>query len=114
MRNDWLERAFCMLVLILVGGQIVACTSPVPFATPPPSAAAESQATPLSEPTAASDTLCQATASPTAAAASATLPSDNAQLIALHCGTCHSLDRVRGSPKTREEWVQTVNRMVTV
>jgi cytochrome c5 len=113
MENHSLARVFGMVVLILLGGQVVACSSPI-LATPLPTAAAGSQATPLSEPTAAPATQCQASASPTAAAASPTEPSDNAQLVALHCGVCHSLDRVSSSQMTREEWVLVVNRMVTV
>lgn len=55
---------------------------------------------------------------PTQAPQPATEPSagtpavDGATLLETRCSTCHSADRARSASKTRDQWEQTVSRMI--
>ena len=51
---------------------------------------------------------CGGSAQPTAPPASV----DGATLLQERCTVCHGLDRTTSAQKTREEWAQTVTRMV--
>jgi cytochrome c5 len=41
-----------------------------------------------------------------------TVASDGATLLDTRCSVCHSADRAREASKTREQWDQTVTRMI--
>ena len=63
--------------------------------------------------------MAQSTAAPLAAALQPTaLPSvtapaaDGASLLEAPCTACHNIDRIKQAKKTRDQWVQTVTRMV--
>ncbi|MEW5718032.1 MAG: heme-binding domain-containing protein [Chloroflexota bacterium] len=43
----------------------------------------------------------------------ATAPAGDAALVQARCASCHGLDRVTSAKKTREQWAQTVTRMVS-
>ncbi|MBU0703408.1 MAG: hypothetical protein KKC18_06035 [Chloroflexi bacterium] len=71
-------------ILTLAAGLTVACGGPVPAQT----------------------------LEPTQEPAIQPIPGDGETLLQERCTLCHSLDRVKRSQKSREEWKQTVSRMV--
>jgi len=71
--------------------------------TQPPTEAQPTQAPVETQPTQPSQET-QPTAAPPAG--------DGAALLEERCTICHSLDRVTSASKTRQEWEQTVTRMV--
>ena len=82
--------AFAMLALTTS-----TCASPTPPPTPMPTATEPSRITPLPKPTATSSA-----------------PADGESIMRANCTTCHTLERVLSAKKTREQWDQTVMRMV--
>jgi cytochrome c5 len=94
--------------LVVMAGVLIACGGPE--ATEPP---AEVQPTapptevPQEEPTAPPTEVPQEEP-PTEPSPAG----DGAALLAERCTVCHGLDRVTSAQKTREQWEQTVARMV--
>jgi cytochrome c5 len=92
-----IKTIVCVLIVALVvaTGLLAACGGPASPETAEPSQ--EEQATTVPEEEA-----------PTAQPPSA----DGTALLEERCTVCHSLDRVMQAQKTRDEWEQTVTRMV--
>jgi mono/diheme cytochrome c family protein len=112
MKNKWIGVTLWGVLLICLVGLTSACSSPTPTATAvPPTAAAMPPITPCPAATAVSATPSQTTPLPAAAVTSAA-PSDDAALMEAQCVGCHGLDRVTSSHKTRDQWLQTITRMV--
>jgi cytochrome c5 len=89
-----------LVLAVLITVVLTACGSPAPTTTPasiPPTAIP-------SKPT-------QAPSSATALPA-VTPALDGATLLETRCSVCHSADRARQAKKTREQWDQTVTRMI--
>ena len=111
MKNKWIGVTLWGVLLICLVGLTSACSSPTPTATAvPPTAAAMPPITPCSAATAVSAALSQTTPLPAAAVTATAF--DDAALVEVQCVGCHSLDRVTSSHKTRDQWSQTINRMV--
>ena len=90
-----------VVVLIVAAGVLAACAPATPQAPEPPKA----------QPTAPQATeppKGQPTTPPTVAAPAG----GGAELLNARCTVCHNLDRVKSAKKTREQWTQTVSRMV--
>jgi len=113
-----------IIAIVLVSGVVVACAGPqapeppaeveptVPRTEIPP----EEEAAPATE----APQEEQPTTPPTAAPQEETeeqpaepaSEGDGAALLEERCATCHGLDRTTSARKNREEWEQTVTRMV--
>ena len=113
-----------IIAIVLVTGVVVACAGPQ---TPEPPAEAEPAVSPTEVPPeeeAAPPTEAtqeeQPTTPPTEAPQEETgeqpaepaPEGDGAALLEERCATCHGLDRTTSARKTREQWEQTVTRMV--
>jgi cytochrome c5 len=86
---------FPILITVLVLLALaISCAAPAPTPTPVPTATEPSRITPL------------APSTPTSVAA------DGETLMRSNCTTCHTLERTVSSKKTREQWEQTVTRMI--
>ena len=96
MTHKCLDIVVLASLLICLIGVASACSSPTPPPTPTPTATAEPRITPLAAATATS-------AAPTA---------DGKTLTETYCVTCHPLTRATSAHKTRDQWEQTINRMV--
>lgn len=77
--------AWAAIVVIVVGAVVLACSGPVPT---------------------------EGTEPPAAEGAGAAEASEGEALVAERCTECHSLARVERASDSREEWEQTVSRMV--
>lgn len=114
-----------IVAIVLVTGVVVACGGP---AAPEPPAEAEPAVSPTEVPPedeAAPPTEApqeeQPTTPPTEAPQEETEEQpaepapegDGAALLEERCTVCHGLDRTTSALKTREEWEQTVTRMVS-
>ncbi len=98
MKNTWLARLALLAALACPLLVIVGCSSSMPAPTPKPAASptTESRITP-----------------PAATATTGTAINGEA-LMNGKCPVCHNLQRVQSAKKTRDEWAQTVRRMVTL
>jgi cytochrome c5 len=95
MRMNVMAQRLAIAAVVVAAAILVACGGlPSPEGTQPPT---EAQPTRPSQET-------QPTAAPPAG--------DGAALLEERCTVCHSLDRVTSASKTRQEWEQTVTRMV--
>jgi cytochrome c5 len=101
-----------IIALTVAGGLLVACGGPTsPEATEPPGEV-QPTAAPTEAPQGEAPTL-QPTEAPAEEAPTAQPPAgDGAALLEERCTDCHGLDRTTSARKTREEWEQTVVRMV--
>jgi len=88
---------------------VVPTEEPPPTATPQPTEPESSQ-TPTPEP---QEPTVSATAPPPSPTAGPAEP-EGLVLLEERCTVCHGLDRVERAQKTREEWVSTVDRMVSI
>jgi cytochrome c5 len=95
-----------VVVLIVAAGVLAACAPATPQAPEPPKA---QPTAPPAAPQATEPPKAQPTTPPTVAAAPA---GGGAELLNARCTVCHNLDRVKSAKKTREQWTQTVSRMV--
>jgi len=111
-----------ILLLITVVGAVSCDGPPAPTPTPEPTEPPPSP-TATSSPATATATsemtpTPTATAEPTPTEAPEETPTepstdlDGQALLEGRCAECHTLDRVTSSEKNREEWVQTVDRMI--
>jgi cytochrome c5 len=88
-----------IVALVVVTGLLAACGGPASTETMEP--------TPEEQPTTEPTEAPQEEKPPAEPAAG-----DSAALLEERCAVCHTLDRVMGTQKTREEWEQTVTRMI--
>jgi cytochrome c5 len=95
MNNLVIGARLMTLALLCFVVTIAACSAPTPTPTPMPTATEPARITPLPKPTATS-----------------AVPADGETIMRSNCSTCHPLDRVVSSKKTRDQWDQTVIRMV--
>jgi cytochrome c5 len=89
-----------LVLAVLLTLVLTACGSPAPATTPT-----------SVPPIAVSPQPTQASSSATALPAE-TPALDGATLLETRCSVCHSADRPRQAKKTREQWDQTVARMI--
>ena len=94
-----------VVVLIVAAGVLAACAPATPQAPEPPKA---QPTAPPAAPQATEPPKAQPTTPPTVAAPAG----GGAELLNARCTVCHNLDRVKSAKKTREQWTQTVSRMV--
>lgn len=84
-----------LIIVLVLLALVISCAAPAPAPTPAPTATEPSRITPLPKPTATS-----------------AVAADGETILRSNCTNCHTLDRVVSSKKTREQWDQTVTRMV--
>jgi hypothetical protein len=129
------EKMKNLVLVVLIALVLTACGSPAPIMTPttiPPTAIPPTAIPPTAIPpttilpTAIPPTTIPPTAVPPTAippqptetpSPATALPAeapalDGATLLDTRCSVCHSADRPRQAKKTREQWDQTVTRMV--
>jgi mono/diheme cytochrome c family protein len=94
--NNSHKLAVLILVLVLIALAFSACAAPAPTPAPIPTATATDlpRITPL------------ATLTPVPAGANAET------IMSANCVGCHTLERVVNAKKTRDEWDQTVTKMI--
>ena len=94
--NNSHKMAVLILVLVLIALAFSACAAPTPTPTPIPTATATDlpRITPLAT----------RTPMPTGATGET--------IMSANCTGCHTLERVQIAKKTREEWDQTVTKMI--
>ncbi len=106
MPNSTNRIAVLVFVLAALVGLVPACSSPTPIATPvPPSPepTVNATATAIAQPTLATDGTSVAPVQ----------FEEGKDLVAQNCTGCHTLDRISSTRKTREEWLATIDKMIT-
>ena len=104
MRMNVMAQRLAIAAVVVAAAILVACGGLAPpEGTQPPAEAQPTQAPVEAQPTQSSQET-QPTAAPPAG--------NGAALLEERCTVCHSLDRVTSASKTRQEWEQTVTRMV--
>ena len=113
MRMNVMAQRLAIAAVVVAAAILVACGGLAsPEATQPPAGVQPTQppteAQPTQAPVEVQPTQPSQETQPTAAPPAG----DGAALLEERCTVCHSLDRVTSASKTRQEWEQTVTRMV--
>jgi hypothetical protein len=93
MERKWTERMIIVILVLCLVGVVASCSSPTPLPTLVPKATELPRSTPL----------------PTS-----TPLTDPSAMLGSRCAVCHNLERVMSSKKNRDQWSQTVNRIVPI